>query len=341
MKNNKTTATFSILIITMAVLISACNSKKSTEKQYFTAEGMIQGTYYSIKYEATENIDSTIYKELKKFDKSLSIYDSSSVISRINRNETAEVDSLFSCVFNRAQEISKETDGAFDMSVGPLVKLWGFNKGKCQRVTQAMIDSVLPYVGYQKVSLINKHISKSDPRLHLDANAIAQGFSCDIIAKLLDDKGCTNYMVEIGGEVRAKGINSKGNTWRIGLDKPIVDSTGTTSEIQEIVEIKNASVATSGNYRKFVIIDGVRYGHEIDPRNGRPVMKELLSTTIIAPDCMSADAYATACMIMGVEKSMQLCEKNKDIEGYFIYTDAKGQIQSIYTKGFEKYISKQ
>ena len=335
----KKTATIALAAMcAIGKILTSCQ-----EPRYIKTSGEIQGTFYNITYKSSENLDSLILTELNKFNKSLSIFDAESTISRINNNEDVnpEADTVFMKVFDRAMEVSRETDGAFDITVSPIVKLWGFNHATPQEVTQAKIDSVMAFVGYDKIRIENGKAIKTDPRVQLDANAIAQGYSCDVIADFLEQHGVENYMIEIGGEIRAKGVNGKGDYWRIGITKPRDDSTATNEELQDIMWLDNKSVGTSGNYHKYRIVDGKKIGHEIDPKTGRTAENELLSASIIADDCISADAYATACMVLGLDKSLELCRKNGKIEGYFIYLDKDGKERMTCTDGFRKRLKTQ
>lgn len=335
---------FSILIISLVLL--SCSKKQetaATQLQKVFLEGEVQGTTYHITYMHPdgENFHEEIMTLLKDFDNNFSVYDSLSVISRINRNDsTVQVDTLFKTMFRKAQEVSKKTNGAFDLTVGPLVKLWGFNNGKRITVTQDMVDSVKKVIGYEKVRIESDKIVKDSAGVMLDANAIAQGYSCDLVGKLLESKGVKNYMVEIGGEILCKGKSPRNSEWKIGINKPIEDSTSTVSEIQEIVLLSNIALATSGNYRKFYIHNGQKYGHEIDPSTGFPATHKLLSVTVTAPDCMTADAYATAFMVMGTVKSIHLLQKLPGIEAYFIYKNNEGTIRTLYTRGFWKLLER-
>lgn len=321
--------------VTLTLCLFSC--KQPTP--YQSAKGEIQGTYYNITYQSNENLAEEIFKQLKSFDKSLSIFDSTSIITKVNDNVTdVKLDSNFIYVFNRAMEVSKNTNGAFDMTVSPLVKLWGFNHAKEQNVTPQMIANIMPKVGYQKIRLKNNKIVKDYPSITLDANAIAQGYTSDIIANYFNKKGIRNYLIEIGGEVRAKGVNDKNEIWRVGIDKPVDDSTGTNDEIQAIIALKNTSIGTSGNYHKFHIVKGKKYGHEINPATGYPVVNELLSVSIVTPLCIDADAYATACMVLGLKKSMELCKRLPFLDGYFVYLDNRGRQKVMITKGMRKMI---
>jgi len=286
-----------------------------------------------------EDYQNEIEGKLRQFDQSLNSYDSTSIISRMNRNDsTAEADSLFETCFNKAREVSAITNGAFDITVGPLVNAWGFGFKNAQFIDSALIDSLMYYVGYKKVRLDQKKIIKEDKNIVIDVNAIAQGFSVDIIAAYLESKQIKNYMVEIGGELRVKGVNEEGGLWRIGIDKPIEGSDEENRELQDIVLLNSRSISTSGNYRQFYVKDGIKYAHTIDPKTGYPAMHSLLSATVLADDCMTADAYATACMVLGVAKSIELAKKLDYLDVYLIYTDSSSNYRIYYSKGFDDLI---
>jgi thiamine biosynthesis lipoprotein len=243
-------------------------------------------------------------------------------------------------MFKEAMDVSRHTNGAFDITVGPLVKAWGFGFGSSKPDMIPVVSKILPYIGYHKIRIENHKLLKDDPRILVDANALAQGQSSDIIAKLFEDDGCKNYMIEIGGEIVCKGLNKNGQKWQIGIDKPIDDPTNTINEIQTVLSITNCGLTTSGNYRKFYYLNGKKYAHEIDPRNGYPVVHNLLSATVVAPTCIQADAYATAFMVMGVDSSLKVCKSIPNMECYLIYTDQKGKNRVVYTEGFKKYLTK-
>lgn len=325
-----------IIIVLLAWSFFAIGFRDKAKPAYLEHDGMIFGTTYHITYESPKGkpLDSVINLAMNRVDSSLSIFKPYSTISRVNINDSSVVlDSLFLKVYKEGMEVSKVTDGAFDMTVAPLVNLWGFGFEKRANVPQAEVDSIMPFIGYTKIHLVGGHIVKDDPRMMLDASAIAKGFGCDQVALALQNAGVKNYLVEIGGEVALNGVNDKKEAWRIGINKPVDDSTSTVSEIEDVVLLENGGMATSGNYRNFYMKGGKKYAHEIDPKTGYPVQHSLLSATIIAPNCMTADAYATACMIMGVEKSMEICKKNPDLKGYFIYDD-NGVNKEIWTDDF-------
>jgi thiamine biosynthesis lipoprotein len=329
-----------VFIVMAAVICASCKPIKS---EYKKIAGFAQGTDYHITYETTKGKDYTndFIEILKKFDKSLSIYDSTSIISRINRNEpNVTVDEWFKIVFNKSAEINRISDGAFDITVGPVVRAWGFSNGPVAKHDSAYIDSLLHFVGMEKVKLDNHQVIKSSPGVQLDVNAIAQGFSVDVVCDFLEDEGIKNYLVEIGGEVRGNGINASGKFWKIGIDKPADGNMIAGQELEAIVEIKNKAIATSGNYRKFFVENGVKYAHTIDPKTGRPAKTTLLSATVVADDCITADALATSFMVHGLEGSKLLLKKLPDIDVLFISSDVTGEYKIFYTDGMKSMIVK-
>jgi len=320
------------------LFLAGCQSKKS---EYFRISGFAQGTTYSITYENSENEDysSAIDSILKAFDRSLSIYDSTSIISRVNNDyQNVEVDDWFVDVFNKSAEVNAVSEGAFDITVGPVVKAWGFANGPVAKHDSAHIDSLLQFVGMDKVKLEGRKVVKQFPGVKIDVNAIAQGFSVDVVCDFFENKGIKNYLVEIGGEVRGKGTNAKDILWHIGIDKPLDGNMDPGNDLQAIIEINNKSLATSGNYRKFFVEDGVKYAHTIDPKTGFPARNTLLSATVVCDDCMTADAYATAFMVLGVDKSKELLQKLPGIEVYFVYSDQQGEYEIFFSEGMKKMI---
>ena len=305
-----------------------------------TNEGMVFGTIYKITYQHNDDLQNDIKAAMMEVDNSLSPYNPSSIITRINHNEDTVLNEHFVHVFNLAQQISSETQGAFDITVAPLVNAWGFGFKHSIDIEPSVIDSLRQFVGYQKIKLEDGKIIKEDERTMLDCSAIAKGYGVDRVARLLDQKGVKNYMVDIGGEVVLKGKNPRMKNWRIGINKPVEDSLSVNQELQTILEVSDVGMATSGNYRKFYYKDGKRYAHTIDPRIGTPVQHNILSATVIAKDCTSADAYATAFMVMGLEKAKAFCEAHPELHAYFI-CDGEGESYEIFaTPGMEKFIVK-
>lgn len=346
---------FLVALIVGTVLIICENSSKSYQRD----EGRIFGTIYHITYQSGENLHAQILAELQRVDQSLSMFNDSSTISRINRNEAVDLaaDSLFVEVFELAQRIADDTDGAFDITVAPLVNAWGFGFKNEQMPSDAAVDSLRAFVGYKKVTLVRDEtssrqssphsggqrgaaIQKDDPRTMLDCSAIAKGFGCDLVARLFRQKGIENYMIEVGGEVVVGGVNENGEKWHIGVTKPESAPSQPTpnggGELQTILQLPLSSphlggqrgaftaLATSGNYRNFYVKDGKRYAHTIDPRTGRPVQHSILSATVIADNCATADAYATAFMVLGLDGALRVLDRHPDLLAYLIYTDENG-----------------
>lgn len=325
---------FSLIII--AFVFVFCNSENQEKQQqsgsnYFLNRGPVYGTTYSIKYEYHKDLLTEIQSELKRLDLSLSSFNKQSIISKLNRNEkNVELDDLFVKLYQKSVEVSKNTLGAFDLTVAPLVNAYGFGFENKDSVTQKSIDSLLEITGYQKVKLSENRIVKDNPNIKLDASAIAKGFAVDLVCELFEKYQIQNYMVEIGGEVRAKGKNNKGEYWRIGIDKPIEDPEAVNRKLQAVVSLKNKAIATSGNYRRFYVKNGVKYSHTINPKTGMPAKNKLLSASVIANDCMTADAYATGFMVLGLEESIKLSEKLPQLDVYLIYYDAEDNMNKIF-----------
>lgn len=317
------------------ILFSACTSRAT----YYEESGSVFHTLYHIKYQSSELLTEQIDAELQQFNLSLNPFNPHSIIAKVNRNEPVEVDAWFTEVFEKAQEIAIRTDGVFDITCAPLVNVWGFGFSKIDSVTPETIDSIRNFVGYQKVRLVGNQVVKEDPRLLVNASAIAKGYACDIIARLLERNGVKNYMVEIGGEVTMKGVNANGDCWRIGINKPEDETGSLSNDIEEVVQLcKPGGIATSGNYRNFYVKDGKKYAHTIDPRTGYPAEQNILSSTVVAKDCMTADAYATAFMAMGLDQARELASSLPDLDYFFIYSDEQGRQKVAYSKGMLRYL---
>ncbi len=328
------------LLITIAAslfIICGCNNSKES---LIKIEGEAQGTTWHISYLSASNINykTAIDSLLKKIDSSMSTYLPVSLISRINNNDsTVVVDKYFADVFNKSVEISERTNGLFDVTVGPLVNAWGFGFSKRQKVDRILIDSLMQYVGFNMVKLEGNKIIKNKPEIKLDFNAIAQGYTVDVLAGFLESKGVKNYLVEIGGELKVKG-SKEDLGWKVGIDRP-EEVAGTERKLEAIIYLIDKAMATSGNYRKFYEEGGQKYSHIIDPRTGYPAKQNLLSATVLARDGITADAYATVFMIMGLEKSKQFLADNTylGLEVFFIY-DEKGTWKTYASKSLEKLI---
>lgn len=325
---------FLIFLVVATVMIIA------NEPPYRNNRGYIFGTYYNITYKSKEDLQKQIEETLRKVDHSLSPFNKNSIITAINENRDVELDTLFLDVYTLAHDIAEKTDGAFDITVAPLVNAWGFGFKKGMQADSLTIDSLRQYVGYKTLSIHNNRLIKQHQQTMLDCSAIAKGYGCDCVAEMLQSKGVEHFMVEIGGEVVTKGKNDKARHWSIGINKPAEDASGTNNELQEILNISGRSIATSGNYRNYRYENGQKLAHTIDPRTGIPVQHSLLSATVIADDCATADAFATAFMVTGLETALELCNKN-NIDAYFIYSDADGNMHTTHTPGMERYIGRQ
>ena len=335
----KRLALLGITLIFIFALIKHNKDQEATKESYLRNEGTVFGTIYHIIYESEEDFHLDIKAELKKFDNSLSMFNKQSTLSRVNQNDsTVLLDEWTEYVLTKGLDISKNTDGAFDMTVAPLVNAWGFGFKKSDSVTPEIIDSLRSFIGYTTIAIESNKVRKADDRTMLDASAIAKGYACDVIAELLTSKGVENYMVEIGGEVAAKGVNHKDLCWRIGINKPIEDNSTNTGEIEEIVQLCDGGMATSGNYRNFYYKDGKKVAHTIDPRTGYPVEHSLLSATVIADNCMEADAYATAFMVLGLERSLKIAQNNPSLAALFIYDSGDGKTAIATTDNFSNYL---
>ena len=334
-----------LALIALALILFYPDRAKGSEDNrseqattYYANKGHIFGTYYNIRYAASRDYEADILKLLGDFDASLSTFNPESTISQINQNKSCTTDKFFEQMFTTAQRISELSDGAFDITVAPLVNAWGFGFEDRQQVDSALIDSLLDIVGYRKVSLSNHRLEKSDPRIKLDASAIAKGYSCDVVADFLADKGISNYLVDIGGEIHCHGVNSEGQPWAIGIDRPDDDLLGKSHRLQAIVRSDNLALATSGNYRQFYYDNGVRRSHTIDPRTGYPVNHRLLSASVIAPTCMQADALATACMVLGETEALRLINSIPQADCMLIVAQDSTE-QVIMTEGMKKITS--
>ena len=329
----KVITTFLILFCTFKVV--------SQQLESATIDGETQGTTYHITYLDTKhrNLQPEIEKLLVDFDFSVSTYNPYSIISRVNQNDKdVEVDDYFKVCFKKAKEVWKNTDGAFDPTVFPLSNAWGFGPGKKETIEKAKIDSILKFVGFQLIELKGNKIIKKDPRVALDFNAFAQGYSVDVVASFLNNKGIKSYIVEIGGEVFAKGTDLDGKIWEVGLENP-KDNKEAKNPLIANVQLNNCAISTSGNNRRYFIENGVKYAHHLDPKTGYPAKNNLLSASLIAKDCITTDANATGVLVMGLEKAKLFLQNHKEIEALLIYSDEKGNFNYFKTSGFAKLVT--
>lgn len=318
---------FLILLIVGTVLII----RQQRSMPYHTDRGPIFGTFYTITYQADKDYHQEIREALMQVDSALSMFNQQSVISHINRENGGKANQMFMEVFNKAMEVSQETDGAFDITVAPLVNAWGFGFKNGETPTPQQVDSIRQFIGWKKVSAKDNTITKSDRRVMLDCSAIAKGYGVDVVARLLQEKEVTNYMVEIGGEIITSGISPRRLPWRIAVIKPTDDTLSVSHEQQTVLNVTDKAMATSGNYRRFYYKGGKRYAHTIDPKTGYPVQHNILSATVLASDCATADAYATSFMVLGLEGSKRILERHPELMAYLIYSDKDDNLAIWYS----------
>lgn len=338
MKNKRLIWQIPFLLLLIFGSIYVIRQQQNTP--YQRDEGFIFGTIYHITYQSDVNYQKEIEAELQKVDNSLSPFNKTSIISRINRNEDVKVDNMFAEVFQLAEKISKETDGAFDITVAPMVNAWGFGFKTGNPPTKQTVDSLRAIVGFQKVALKEEYVKKQNPHIMLDCSAIAKGYGSDIVARFLKKKGIQNFMVEIGGEIVVNGNSDKQVPWRVGINKPTDDSLNTSQELQDVINVTDIAMATSGNYRNFYYKNGKKYAHTIDPKTGYPVQHNILSATVLAKNCATADAYATSFMVMGLDGARKVLEKHPELDAYLIYSDEKGNNRIWYSPELKKKILK-
>ena len=329
-------ALFLVLLVIGTIIII----RQQQPAPYRHSEGVVFGTTYSVTYQSDEDLQQDIERAMAEVDRSLSMFNDSSTISRINSNADMHPDSMFLHVFNLAMDVSGQTGGAFDITVAPLVNAWGFGFKNGINPTQHDIDSLLDIVGYKKISYdeASGTIVKADPRVMIDCSAIAKGYGSDHVGDMFKSKGIANFMIEIGGEVVTAGVNNRGTAWRIGITKPDDDTLALKHEMQGVMSLADRAVATSGNYRNYYIKDNKKYAHTIDPAAGKPVQHSLLSATVVAQDCATADAYATAFMVMGVDKARQLLDRHPELMAYLIYADPDGNYQVWHSEAMDSLI---
>ena len=327
---------FLVLLIVGTVLI--IRQQQSTP--YQKNAGLIFGTTYSVTYQCGEDLQKEIEAELKKVDDEFSMFNSQSIVARLNNGEQPELSNDFIDVFKLARQVSEDTNGAFDITVAPLVNAWGFGFKHEQMPSKEQVDSLRELIGYRYVTLKDKTITMQKPGMMLDFSAIAKGYGVDVVARLLERHDIKNYMVEIGGEITTRGINPERVPWRIGVNKPSEDALNENHELQTILNVTDKSMATSGNYRNFYVKGGKKYAHTIDPKTGYPVQHSLLSATVLTDRCAKADAYATSFMVLGMDGAKQILERHKELMAYLIYADNKGNLSVWYSPSLKDKIVK-
>ena len=321
---NKKKLMWQLPFLTLLIVGTVLIIRQQQSMPYQRSTGFIFGTSYHITYQCDSDLTAGIQSVLEEVDASLSPFNEKSIITAVNHNHPVKLNDMFTHVFQRAMDISKDTEGAFDITVAPLVNAWGFGFKNGSQPDSLQVDSLLRIVGYGKVSLANGKVRKQDSRMMLDCSAIAKGYGSDVVARFLQSRGVANFMVEIGGEIVTKGVNAERLPWKIGVTKPEEDSLAAGRELQTVLNVTDKAMATSGNYRNFYYKGGKKYAHTIDPKTGYPVQHSLLSATVLGPDCATADAYATSFMVMGMERAKGVLERHPELMAYFIYSDEKG-----------------
>lgn len=308
MKSRRYYAILLVLLVAVSAMFFKCE-----RKHYFNQSGVVWTTEYHITYEANRSLNDSIQRILQAIDASVSPYNQSSLISALNVNKSQEADDYFVMLYHASQQVHRQSGGAFDPTVMPLVNAWGFGYKNGTPPTHRQVDSILTFVGLDKTRLDGRRLHKDDDRIQFDFSSIAKGMACDEIGRMLERNGARNYVVEIGGEVMARGVNNRGQRWHVSVDMPIEQADTVSHESALLLAIDSGAVATSGSYRKFHEVDGRRVTHIIDPATGSSESSDLLSVTVTAPSCMLADAWATACMVMGPQATQRLMESRSDL----------------------------
>ncbi len=337
----------SILLI-LLISLFACNSVSEKTKETtnegateVVIKGEAQGTTYTIKYLAEdyeEGLKEKFDSILKAIDLSMSTYVPTSNISRLNEGDTIELDDMFLSIYQLSSNINKETNGAFDPTIGPLIKAWGFDYSNPQRMDTSLVDSLLKSCGFKQFALEGNRMYTNNKMARINFNAVAQGYSVDVMKLLLEKRNIQNYYIELGGELIVKGKNKFGDWWIIGIDRP--DGTNLERNLAQRISLENSAMATSGNYRKFYEVDGKRYSHTLNPKTGYPAENSLLSATVITNDCGTADALATAFMVMGKEKSIHYLKNHTKTKAYLISSSVNGEFETYVTPNLEPYLLK-
>ena len=327
--------------MSLAVVTALAAASCMQQKQYILNEGVVWTTEYHIKYEATADLHDSIQQLFNAVDESASAFNKQSLITAINENKTDVADAFFVKLYTKAVEVNRASDGLYDPTVMPLVNAWGFGFKSGEMPTHEQIDSILRFVGLEHTSLTGNKIVKDDPRVQFDFSSIAKGMECDEVAAMLERNGVENFMVEIGGEVVAHGNNPNGQPWHVSIDMPEPDgSDGAQHTSALVITLDGQAVATSGNYRKYKESGGKKLSHIVNPKTGGSETSNLLSVSIVAPDCMTADAWATACMAMGEDKTQTMMQGNDKLGVMTISVNKDGDFVIWSNKRFADLVVK-
>jgi len=337
MNNRKKNSIYSLILIALVVIVwfYRDNQKPKTEEpSYIYISGKAQGTTYNITYADGENrnFKPAVDSILHQFDLSLSTYVKNSEIAQFNQSDEFYFKSpYFYPVLEKSKEIFEASDGVFDPTVYPLIKAWGFGPEKVDFPDSSRIEEIKNYVGFEHINFNESRVAKEKEKVSLDFNAIAQGYSIDVVFDFLKAQGIENMMVELGGELRAIGKNENNDLWAVGIDDPKQKEGGQDHRVA-IIKLDNEAISTSGNYRKFFVHDGKKYGHSINPKTGYPIQRDIISSTVVAPTCMEADAWSTTFMVTGFTKAKEILKKQKHLKAFFIYEDENGVLQQFNTE---------
>ena len=313
---------------------------KPDKKEWHKPAGIVWNTEYHITYLGTTDLSDSINATFRRVELSVSPFNKASLITAVNDNRTDRLDSALITLYNTSKAINSDSHGAFDPTLSPLINAWGFGFKTGNPPTQQTVDSLRAIVGFQKVTLKEEHVKKQNPHIMLDCSAIAKGYGSDIVARFLKKKGIQTFMVENGGEIVVNGNSDKQVPWRVGINKPTDDSLNTNQELQDVINVTDIAMATSGNYRIFYYKNGKKYTHTIDPKTGYPVQHNILSATVLAKNCATADAYATSFMVMGLDGARKVLEKHPELDAYLIYSDEQGNNRIWYSPELKKKILK-
>jgi len=336
-----------VLFTALVISLSACFPSNPSKNMEVLLQGRTMGTTYNIKVVATKervielNLQQQIDDALKQVNQEMSTYIPTSEISQFNQSittESVEVSAGFSRVLEESIRLGKLSEGKLDVTVGPLVNLWGFGPEQRPEIvpSEEILAATKMRVGLQNLVLEGNLLSKKVPNLYVDLSTTAKGYGVDVIAELIETNGFTNYLVEIGGEMRLRGFKHTGELWAIAIEKPILDPSGEERAVQQVIIPKDNAVATSGDYRNYFEVEGRRFSHIIDPVTGKPINHNLVSVTVIHPSSMTADGLSTTLMVMGMEQGMAFAVKN-DLAALFIAKTENG-FDEQFTVKFKQYL---
>lgn len=320
-----------VWVIIGLMALASCDN----QPQKIVLQGLAQGSYYAVTYfdEEGRNFQPEIDSIFRAVDLSVNLWVDSSVISKVNRNEEVTLDKIFIDNFNIAQEAAQLSDGYFDPTISPIVAAWGFSYKNGDSITPQLIDSLKQLVDYRNIRIEDGKVVKKNPAMQLDFNAIAQGYTSDLITQFLESRGIKNYLVDTGGEIMAKGEKPDGSPWIVGIEKP-AENWDSERILQTRIALRDKGLVTSGSTRKYVERDGKRYSHCINPKTGYPVEHQVLSVTVLAESSVWADALASICMVMGMEQSLPLIESMDGVEAYYIFVNEHNELETFATAGF-------